>query len=90
MLKAYVGVASKHGLSLFQPERADALMLVRRCMRSGLRRVGFGAYLHETEATSIQTLFHNGHRQEAMAALEHCAEVIGPILPSDPNLHPAH
>ena len=32
MLKAYVGVASKQGLSAFHPERDDTLSLVRRCL----------------------------------------------------------
>jgi hypothetical protein len=45
--------------------------------------------LHEIEARSIQTLLHAGHHQEAMAALVHSAQVIGPILPSDLPGQPA-
>ena len=83
MLKAYVGVASKHGLSMFQPERDDTLSLVRQCVRLGLRRFGFWAILNDAEAQSIRALFLNGHRQEAMIALDHCATDIGPILLGD-------
>ena len=36
-----------------------------------------------TEARSIQALFHDGKRKEAMIALERHAHDIGPILPSD-------
>ena len=83
MLKAYVGVASKQGLAIFQPERDDSLSLVRRCIRQGFRRFGFWAILNDTEAQSIHALFLNGHRREAMIALDQCATEIGPILPSD-------
>lgn len=83
MLKAYVGVASKHGLSMFQPERDDTLSLVRHCVRPGLRRFGFWAVLNDAEAQLIHSLFLNGHRREAMIALDHCATEIGPILPGD-------
>ena len=72
MLKAYVGVASKQGLSIFQPERDDTLSLVRRYIRQGLRRFGFWAIINDTEAQSIHALFVNGHRREAMIALDHC------------------
>ena len=83
MLKAYVGVASKHGLSIFQPERDDSLSLVRHCVRQGMRRFGFWAILNDTEAHSIHALFLNGHRREAMIALDQCATEIGPIFPGD-------
>ncbi len=83
MLKAYVGIASKHGLSMFQPERDDTLLLVRHCVRPGLRRCGFWAILNDAEAQSIHSLFLNGHRREAMIALDYCATEIGPILPGD-------
>ena len=84
MLKAYVGVASRQGLSVFQPERDDTLSLVRQCVRHGMRRLGFWAYLHDAEAQSIQALFLDGHSKEAMIALDCCAKAIGPILPGDP------
>jgi hypothetical protein len=90
MLKAYVGVASKHGLSVFQPERDDTLSLVRRCVRQEIRRLGFWAYLHDNEARSIQSLFLDGHRKEAMIALDRCAKAIGPILPGDPDRSSVH
>ena len=83
MLKAYVGVASKQGLAIFQPERDDSLSLVRRCVRQSLRRFGFWAIINDTEAQSIYALFLNGHRREAMIALDQCATEIGPILPGD-------
>ena len=83
MLKAYVGVASKHGLSMFQPERDDTLSLVRQCVRQGMRRFGFWAILNDTEAQSIHALFLNGHHREAMIALDQCAMEIGPIFPGD-------
>jgi hypothetical protein len=83
MLKAYVGVASKHGLSMFQPERDDTLSQVRHCVQPGLRRFGFWAVLNDAEAQSIHSLFLNGHRREAMIALDQCATEIGPIFPGD-------
>jgi hypothetical protein len=83
MLKAFVGVASKHGLSVFQPERDDALSLLRRCVRPGIRRYGFWAVVNDVEACAIQALFFDGKRREAMIALEQHAHDIGPILPSD-------
>lgn len=83
MLKAYVGVLSKQGLAIFQPERNDTLTLVRHCVRQGMRRFGFWAILNDTEAQSIHALFLNGHRREAMIALDQCATEIGPIFPSD-------
>ena len=82
MLKALVGMASKHGISVFQPERDDTLLFVRRCVRTGVRRFGFWAYLQETEAQSIQKLFDHGRRKEAMAALERSAQVIGRFCPA--------
>ena len=90
MLKAYVGVASKHGLSIFQPERDDSLSLLRRCVRPGIRRCGFWAVLNDVDARSIQALFFDGKCREAMIALERHAHEIGPILPSDLNRSPVH
>lgn len=81
MLKAYVGVASQQGLSIFQPERDDTLSLVRQCVRRQLRRVGFWAIVNDAEARSIQTLFLDGHRREALIALNRFATDCGPIFP---------
>ena len=90
MLKAYVGIASKQCLSFFQPEKEETLSLVRRTVRQGTRRLGFWAILNDAEARSIHALFLNGHRREAMIALDRYAREIGRILPSDtthPSLH---
>ena len=57
MLKAYVGVASQQGLSIFQPEREDTLSLVRQCVRRELRRFAFWAIVNDAEARSIQAHF---------------------------------
>lgn len=83
MLKAYVGIASKQGLSVFQPERDDTLSLVRRSVRRGIRRFGFWAVVNDVEAQSIQALFLGGHRKEAMLALDRFAHDFGPIIPGD-------
>jgi hypothetical protein len=88
MLKAFVGVASRHGLSVFQPERDDALSLLRRSVRPGARRCSFWAVVNDTDACSIAALFFDGKRKEAMIALERQAHEIGPILPSDLNRTP--
>jgi hypothetical protein len=89
MLKAYVGIASKHGLSVFQPEREDTLSLVRRSVRPGTRRLGFWAVVNDIEARSIQALFLGGHCKEAMFALDRFAHHLGPIIPSDLD-HSSH
>ena len=90
MLKAFVGVASKHGLTVFQPERDDTLSLVRRCVRPGFRRCGFWAVVNDVDARAVQALFLDGKRKEAMFALERQAHEIGPILPSDLTRSPVH
>ena len=87
MLKAYVGVASRHGLSIFHPERDETLSLVRRFVRLGLRQAGFWAVIEDAEARSVHALFLNGHPREAMLLLDRCARDIGRILPSDSRLH---
>jgi hypothetical protein len=87
MLKAYVGVASKHGLSIFRPEQDDTLSLVRRFVRQGIRRAGFWAVIDDAEARSVHALFLNGHHREAMLLLDRCARHIGCILPSDSRIH---
>ncbi len=66
MLKAYIGVASKQGLALLQPEDDDTLSLIRRYVQSGNRRVGFWVVLGEAEARCVRALFLGGHRQEAL------------------------
>ena len=83
MLKSYLGVASGHGLSIFQPERADTLSLIGQSIRQGIRRVGFWAVIGDSEAASVNALLLNGHGREAMLLLDRCAKDIGPIMPSD-------
>ena len=83
MLKAYVGVASPHGLAVLQPERDDTLCLVERRVRTGGGHVGFWAVLGDAEAESVQTLFRNGYPREALLMLDRCAKDMGRILPSD-------
>lgn len=83
MLKAYVGVLSKEGLAVLQPERDDSLSLIRRSMRCGVDRVGFWAVLDDAEARRVETLFVGGLRREAMLALDRSARDMGRILPGD-------
>jgi hypothetical protein len=90
MLKAYVGVASQHGLAILQPERDDTLCLVERCVQTGASRVGFWAVLGDADADAVQTLFQNGYRREALAMLDRCAKDMGRILPSDRQLSTLH
>ena len=90
MLKAYVGVASKQGLSVFRPECDDTLSLVRRSVLPGVRRIGFWAVLTDSEAQEIHALLMNGQRREAMMLLDRCAKEIGRILPSDPRPSSLH
>lgn len=87
MLKAYVGVASKHGLSIFHPERDETLSLVRGFVRHAMRRTGFWAVIDDVEARSVHALFMTGYRREAMLLLDRCARDIGRILPSDSHVH---
>ena len=83
MLRAYIGVASNHGLSIFQPDRPDTISLIRESIRPGIRRLGFWAVLGHADAESVRALLHSGHRREAMMLLDRCAKHIGPIMPSD-------
>lgn len=83
MLKAYVGVMSKEGLAVLQPERDESLSLVRRSVRSDFGRVGFWAVLDDTEARCVQALFVGGLRHEAMMFLDRSAKEMGRILPGD-------
>lgn len=80
MLKAYVGVASPHGLTALRPERDDTLCLVERWARADLR-VGFWAVLADGDARLVQILFDQGYRREALVLLGRCAKDIGRILP---------
>ena len=89
MPKAYVGVASQHGLAVLQPERDDTLCLVERSVRPG-RRVGFWAVLGDADARSVQILFLSGQRREALVLLDRCAKDFGCIVPSDFQLPPLH
>lgn len=90
MLKAYVGVVSKQGLAIFQPERDDTLSLVRRYVRQGFRRFGFWAILNDAEAQTIHALFVSGNHREAMTALDQCATEIGPIPDVDTKVAIVH
>lgn len=90
MLKAYVGIASPHGLAVLQPERDDTLCLVDRWVRTGRRRVGFWAVLGDEDARTVQTLFRNGYPREALVLLDRCARDIGRLLPSDPLSNRLH
>ena len=89
MLKAYVGVASPHGLAVLQPERADTLWLVESWASRG-RRVGFWAVLGDADADGVQTLFRNGYRREALLMLDRCAKDMGRIVPADQQRSTLH
>lgn len=84
MLKAYVGVMSKDGLAVLQPERDESISLVRRSVQSEFDRVGFWAVLDDTEARCVQALVTGGLRREAMFFLDRSAREMGRILPGDP------
>ena len=89
MPKAYVGVASQHGLNVLQPERDDTLCLVERWIRTG-RRVGFWAVLGDADALSVQALYQSGFEREALLMLDRCAKDCGRIFPFEgerPRLH---
>ena len=83
MLKAYVGVASRDGLAILQPESDDTLSHVRRCVRDGRRRFGFWVVIGDTEARCVRALLVAGHRPEALWLLDRSAKDMGRILPSD-------
>lgn len=90
MLRAYVGIASPHGLAVLHPERDDTLSAVERYVELNRLRVGFWAVLGEDDACSVRALFQRGHRREALALLDRSAKEIGRILPSEtvrPLLH---
>ena len=90
MPKAYIGIASQHGLAVLQPERDDTLRLVEGWIRAGRRRVGFWAVLGDADALSVQALFQSGFEREALLMLDRCAKDCGRILPFEgerPRLH---
>lgn len=84
MLKSFVGVASRQGLAILQPERDETLSLVRRAVREGTRRVGFWVVLDDADAPAVRALFLDDRRLEAMLLLDCAAKHLGRILPSDP------
>ncbi len=90
MLKAYVGVASKHGLAVLQPEGDDTRSLIRPYVQSGHQELCFWVVLNDTEARSVRALFLEGHRQEALWLLDRSAKDMGSILPSDAEQPLAH
>lgn len=90
MPKAYVGIASPHGLTVLQPEQDDTLSAVERYVELNRLRVGFWAVLGDDDARSVRVLFQHGYRREALALLDRSARDIGCILPRDtvrPLLH---
>jgi hypothetical protein len=90
MLKAYVGIASPHGLAVLQPERDDTRSAVERYVELNRRRVGFWAVLGDDEARAVWVLFHRGYRREALALLDRSAKDVGRILPSESGLQLLH
>lgn len=90
MPKAYVGIATLHGLAVLQPEQDDTLSAVERYVELNRLRVGFWAVLGDDDARSVRVLFQNGYRREALALLDRKATDIGRILPREtvrPLLH---
>ena len=90
MPKAYVGIASPHGLTVLQPERDDTLSAVERYVELNRLRVGFWAVLGDDDVCSVRVLFQHGYRREALALLDRRATDIGRILPREtvrPLLH---
>ena len=85
MLKAYVGIASKHGLNVFYSEREDTLEWVRLMAgkRVNPKRISFWAVVPDDEACRIAILLYGGQRNEALQLLDRSATDMGQILPSD-------
>ena len=90
MPKAYVGIASIHGLAVLQPEPDDTLSFVRRSGLDAGERVGFWAVLGDLDARCVQALVVSGHAREALWLLDRTAKDIGRILPSDGKLSHVH
>ena len=82
MPKAYVGIASSHGLAVLQPERTDTLSLVRRRACDGTG-VGFWAVLGDADARCVQVLLLGGHRRKALWLLDRSAKDMGCIVIGD-------
>ena len=90
MLNAYVGIASKYGLTALQPERPETLDWARQSAepRTWPPRVAFWAVLPDNEAARISWLLDHGHRREALRELSRSAREVGRILPGDrPTRH---
>ncbi|MBN9517280.1 hypothetical protein J0H58_01985 [bacterium] len=83
MPKAYVGIASPHGLAVLQPEQDETLSAVERYVELNRLRVGFWAVLGDDDACSVRALFRCGHRREALVLLDRSAKEIGRILPNE-------
>lgn len=83
MLKACVGVASRDGLAILQPEEDDTRSLICRCIQDGSRRIGFWVVIGDTEARCVRALLIEGHRPEALWLLDRSAKNMGRILPRD-------
>jgi hypothetical protein len=85
MLKAYVGVMSKDGLAVLQPERDETLARVRNSVRRECGEVGFWAVIDDAEVQCVRALCVDGLCREAMLFLDRSAREMGPLLPSDPE-----
>lgn len=84
MLQAFVGIASKAGLSQLCPEHDETLLSVRRAAHA--QRVAFWVVLADDDARRIQTLFLCGYYREALVLLDRVARDFGRVLPSDTAL----
>jgi hypothetical protein len=82
-LKAYVGVMSKDGLAVLQPEQDETLARVRNSVRSERGEVGFWAVIDDAEVRCVQALCVGGLCREAMLFLDRTARDMGRILPGD-------
>lgn len=90
MLNAYVGIASRYGLSALHLERPDTRAWACQLANGDTRhsRVAFWAVLPDQAAARISWLLLRGLRREALHVLGHCAREVGRILPGDePLLH---
>lgn len=92
MLKAYVGIASKHGLNVFYSEREDTLEWVRSMAGKRVipKRISFWAVVPDDEARRIAILLHRGQKNEALRLLDRAATDMGQILPSDGTSSSVH
>ena len=92
MLKAYVGIASKHGLNVFFSEREDTLEWVRSMAgkRVNPKRISFWAVVPDDEACRIAILLHRGQKNEALRLLDRAATDMGQIFPSDGTSSSVH